>query len=357
MFQYCVRLKSLNLNNFNTSLITNMGRMFYDLYSLESLDVNNFDTSSVTNMEKMFFNCTSLTSLNLKNFNTSSVKNMNSMFSMCQSLITLKIDNFDTSSVTDINSMFYNCSSLISLNLTGFDLKPQNVNNIFEGCNENMIYCIDYKKEYNKDLMKFLRNFDINCTDICVTYNSQKFIIEKDLCLDKCSVDNEYKYEYDNYCYEKCPNNTKDDGNYVCKIIDNNKNKDDNNLDNKNNIGIIIGVIVGVIVIIIIVIIIVCCIKKKKKDNSQIYGPLINNDDSLTIILTTVDQQINLPIPCKKNDIVKDILVKELSKEYSQYLKRKHFILCNGEMIDYNKTFEENNILDKNILILNEQDL
>lgn len=96
---------------------------------------------------------------------------------------------------------------------------------------------------------------------------------------------------------------------------------------------------------------------RRKKNISQIYNPLVNNDDLITLILTTVEQQLNLPITCKKTDIVKDVLVRELSKEYSKYLKQQYYIICNGTVVDNNKSFEENNIKDKDILILNEQSL
>ena len=317
MFEWCFSLKSLNISNFNTSSVKNMDYMFYSLYPLKSLDVSSFDTSSVTSMDYMFGYCYSLTTLNLNNFNTSSVKSMGSMFYMCQSLISLKIDNFDTSSVTDINSMFYNCSSLISLNLTNFDLEPSSYYNLFEGCNEEMKYCIDDNKEYDKNIIKFLKDFENNCSEICIAYNSQKFIVEKNLCLDKCSIDNEYKYEYDTLCYKKCPNNTESTGgNYICKIIDKNKK----NSNDKTNIWLIIGIIIGGIVIITSIILIIY-FSKRKNNNSQIYNSFVDNNDIITLLLTTVEQQLNLPITCKKTDIVNDILVKELSKEYSKYLK------------------------------------
>ena len=352
MFEWCFSLKSLNISNFNTSSVKSMAYMFYSLYPLKSLDVSNFDTSSVTLMDYMFGYCRSLTTLNLNNFNTSLVKDMTAMFYMCESLISLKIDNFDTSSVTNIDSMFSNCSSLISLNLTNFDLESSRHYDLFKGCNEEMKYCIDDNKEYDKDIIEFLKDFEKNCSEICITYNSQKFIIEKNKCLDKCSMDNQYKYEYGTFCYEKCPNNTESTGgNYICKIID--KNKKDSN--DKTKIWIITGIIIGSIFIIISIILIIYYLRRKKHI-SQKYNPLVNNDDLITFILTTVEQQLNLPITCKKTDIVKDVLVKELSKEYSKYLKLEYYIICNGTVVDNNKSFEENNIKDKDILILNEQE-
>ena len=57
MFYNCSSLKELNLNNFNTSNVTNMSWMFYDCRSLTELNLNNFNTNNVTDMSYMFWGC------------------------------------------------------------------------------------------------------------------------------------------------------------------------------------------------------------------------------------------------------------------------------------------------------------
>ena len=43
--------------------------------------------------------------------------------------------------------MFFNCVSLTTLNLSSFDTsKVSNTTNMFEGCNENILYCINNKE-------------------------------------------------------------------------------------------------------------------------------------------------------------------------------------------------------------------
>ncbi|MBF1034683.1 MAG: BspA family leucine-rich repeat surface protein [Candidatus Nanosynbacter sp.] len=96
----------LDLSNFDTSQVTNMGYMFYGMSSLTSLNLSNFDTSKVTNMSGMFVGMVNLTSLNLSNFDTSKVKNMGTMFAGMANLTTLDLSNFDTSQVTNMNYMF-----------------------------------------------------------------------------------------------------------------------------------------------------------------------------------------------------------------------------------------------------------
>ena len=132
MFYSMRNLTSLDLSNFDTSNVTNMKAMFHNSWSLTSLNLSNFNTSKVTKMESMFDN-TGLTSLNLSNFDTSKVTNMSRMFAFMRNLTTLDLSNFDTSNVTDMGSMFLNMPSLTSLNISNFNTsKVTNMGYMFE---------------------------------------------------------------------------------------------------------------------------------------------------------------------------------------------------------------------------------
>ena len=100
-------LLEIDVSNFDTSKVTDMSRMFYDLRNITSLDLSNFDTSKVTTMNRMFSGMSNLTSLDLSNFDTSKVTTMNRMFSGISNLTSLDLSNFDTSKVTTMYSMFY----------------------------------------------------------------------------------------------------------------------------------------------------------------------------------------------------------------------------------------------------------
>ena len=100
-------LTTLNLSNFDTSKVTDMGSMFYGTSNLTTLNLSSFDTSNVTNMSYMFYGMSNLTTLNLSSFNSSNVTDMSCMFSGMPNLITLDISNFDTSQVTSMYGMFY----------------------------------------------------------------------------------------------------------------------------------------------------------------------------------------------------------------------------------------------------------
>ena len=134
MFSGMSNLTALDLSNFDTSYVTDMRSMFFSMSSLATLNPSNFDTSKVTNMNGMFYGMRSLTTLDLSNFDTSKVTNMGRMFSGMSNLTALDLSNFDTSYVTDMRSMFFSMSSLATLNPSNFDTsKVTNMNGMFYG--------------------------------------------------------------------------------------------------------------------------------------------------------------------------------------------------------------------------------
>ena len=73
---------------------------------MKSLNIQNFDTTSVTSMQHMFQNCSSLTSINLNQFVTDNVLQMNYMFNGCTSLTELNLYSFNTLNCYDFSSMW-----------------------------------------------------------------------------------------------------------------------------------------------------------------------------------------------------------------------------------------------------------
>ena len=137
MFGGCKSLTSLNMPRLDTSNVTNMYCMFYNCNKLATLDVSRFNTSKVTNMGWMFYSCDALTSLDLSGWNTSKVTDMSNMFGFCTKLKTLDVSGFDTTKVTDMNNMFCVCTKLKTLDVSGFDTtKVTDMSNMFRGCEE-----------------------------------------------------------------------------------------------------------------------------------------------------------------------------------------------------------------------------
>lgn len=131
MFANCTSLEYVNICTWETSLITDMGYMFYNDTALTTIhfnwyaDSSSFSTKSVTTMYYMFSNCSALVSLDLSNFATSNVTDMRHMFDGCSKLktVTTSSNGLDMSGITEnetyTEGMFTGCSSLTSIKLSG----------------------------------------------------------------------------------------------------------------------------------------------------------------------------------------------------------------------------------------------
>ena len=194
MFQNCKSLKSLNLNNFDTSNVITMANMFDNCSNLQTLDISNFKTNQVTNMAWMFAHI-KVDTLDLSSFDTSSVTTMIGMFSDCSNLQSLNLSNFDTSKVTDMSYMFSmgnNISAETSTGkLTTLDLSSFNT---------SKVTTMAHMFEYNKNMVeiKGLENFDTsNVTDMFSMFSRLQSITTLNLCSFNTSKVTDMSYMFD----------------------------------------------------------------------------------------------------------------------------------------------------------------
>lgn len=193
MFKDLLKLKSINLNNFDTSNITDMSGMFYNCNLLSNLDVSKFNTSNVTDMTSMFYGCTSLTILDVSNFNTSNVTDMSGMFYSCSNLSTLDLSSFDTSSVSKMSFMF-SLSGVNTLDLSHFNTSNvKNISYMFSWClSLTSLNVSSWKTTNITDMSNLftnsglisldLSNWDTsNVTDMSNMFNSCKSLSNLDL--------------------------------------------------------------------------------------------------------------------------------------------------------------------------------
>jgi len=105
-----------------------------------------------------------------------------------------------------MQNMFAECSSLKYLDLRSVSINSNNnIKNIFLDCPENLTLCC--KSEYFSALSKDFK-FINNCSDICFS-KTRKIIPELSICVEDCNYENsEYKYEYNQKCYNGCPEGT-----------------------------------------------------------------------------------------------------------------------------------------------------
>lgn len=161
-----------NIENLNTSEVTDMSAMFSGCSSLEKLNLSSFRTSSVTSFYEWFSGCNSLTQLDISNFDLSNIKSNNPfgigllagltslrsitmndfvfgntaayMFSGKEKLEEIIWDNVDTNNVTDMKYMFKGCSLLKSVDLYNFETKNvKDMNNMFYDCKS--LYSLDVR--------------------------------------------------------------------------------------------------------------------------------------------------------------------------------------------------------------------
>ena len=115
LFYRLSNVTSIDLENVDTSQVSNMASMFEECSSLENVNLTNFNTSNVTNMYGLFNNCTALNNINVTNFNTSKVTNVSYMFNKCENIAKLDLSAFDLSKVTDYSNLLYGMSMLSEL--------------------------------------------------------------------------------------------------------------------------------------------------------------------------------------------------------------------------------------------------
>ena len=204
LFQNCKALVSLNLSSFYTPNVEIMFEMFKGCSSLKNLSIPYFDTSKVTDMESMFEGCSSLISLNISHFNTSNVQYMNKMFENCYNLKSLYFRTISTISVSTMHRMFFNCQSLKYLDLFSLVDTGQSLKEMFKGTPLQFELCVK-DKENILNIFEILikeNNIERDCSSHCygdgnerISGNSKKFCCPK--------------YGYNDKCYDECPGRTK----------------------------------------------------------------------------------------------------------------------------------------------------
>ncbi len=162
------KAKNLDLSNFDTGNVTNMGGMFAESQAT-TLDLSGFDTSKVTNMSNMF-QFSQATTLDISHFNTSKVTDMSDMFFMSQAT-TLDLSSFNTSKVTDMRYMFYG-SKVTTLDLSSFD--TSNVTDMSSMFYESQATTLDLSS-FNTSKVTNMRNMFYHSTILKTIYTSDKF--------------------------------------------------------------------------------------------------------------------------------------------------------------------------------------
>ena len=197
--------------------INSCKNMFRENQNIIEIDLNNFDITRSTSMWCMFKKCNNLIAVNLTKLDTSNIEQMNGLFHFCSSLTSIDLSNFNTSKVTMIDYMFSDCINLEYINIKNFNNNSLTIyHNFFDNLPENVIICIN--KENMKNVLNQLENktcYSIDCSN--TWRKKQKKLIDKtNSCVDSCSNEIQYKYEYNGKCYENCINTINNENIDIC---------------------------------------------------------------------------------------------------------------------------------------------
>ena len=98
-----------------------------------NVDLNDIDTSKITDMSKLFPGFSSDFNGDISEWDVSKVENMSFMFLGCQSF-NQDISNWDVSNVTNMRSMFYSCKDF-NQDISQWDVsKVKDIRCIFDYC-------------------------------------------------------------------------------------------------------------------------------------------------------------------------------------------------------------------------------
>ncbi|EOJ63882.1 BspA family leucine-rich repeat surface protein, partial [Enterococcus faecalis] len=121
-------LNTLKMNNWDLSLYKELTFLNENIFSespnLSHLEVKNWDVSKVTSLDGLYksvFNSPSkVTELDLSGWKTASVTEMSNMFNGADKLESINLSGWDTSNVEYMDGMFNEATSLKVLNLSGW---------------------------------------------------------------------------------------------------------------------------------------------------------------------------------------------------------------------------------------------
>ena len=83
---------------------------------------------------------------------------------------------------------------------------------------------------------------------------------------------------------------------------------------------------------------------------------LEKNEKLISIIFSSVSQNIHYSIVCKNTDDINK-LERELYREYPQFSETDNYFICKGKVINKFHTFESNHIKNGDVILVNQRDI
>lgn len=165
MFYVNSLLSDLDVSGWDVSNVTDMYRMFYVTDTSNLIGLQSWDTSKVTSMKEMFLGSDKTDMSDISNWNVSNVTDMSGMFQQMYKLKTVDISNWDRSKVTNINSMFDSDSKLVEINGLG-NWDTSNVTNMGRTFQGTRFTSMPEVEKWNTDNVTNLNGTFYNCTNL-----------------------------------------------------------------------------------------------------------------------------------------------------------------------------------------------
>ena len=134
----------IDLNDIDTSEITDMSELFSNNYTIYKIDISKWDVSNVKDMYGIFYKCKNIDYIgDISSWNVSNVEDMSYMFYNCYNLESIgDISSWKISEVKYMEDMFRHCKNLKSVG----DLSSWNISKVTD------ISCMFKKCEKLKDV-------------------------------------------------------------------------------------------------------------------------------------------------------------------------------------------------------------
>lgn len=125
------KLISIDISEFDTSAVTNIGYTFSGQRKLRSVKLG--DLSSVTIADSAFFGCHSLTDIDFGDKGMPMLKNLEDIFAECRSIKKLGLSNFKNLITPYLNDMFFDCHRLEELRIPNL-VVGHDIRRMFRNC-------------------------------------------------------------------------------------------------------------------------------------------------------------------------------------------------------------------------------
>ena len=96
-------------------------------------------------------------------------------------------------------------------------------------------------------------------------------------------------------------------------------------------------------------------IKNLKEKIKRYPFVLEKNEKIMSIIFSSVNQNVNYSMVCKNTDTIHK-LEEKLYEEYPNLSERENYFLCKGKLLNKFHSFEKNHIKTGDIIVLNQND-